>query len=1146
MTACILVVDDNATNLRLASELLEMEGYTVLRAEDAERAQALLAHGRPDLILMDIALPGTDGLALTGRIKRMERLAGVPIVAVSAFAMKGDREKALAAGCDGYITKPIDTRTFPAEIATYLRQRVASMRLLIVDDREVNLRLLRAQLEAEGQTVLEAANGVEALEVLRREQVDGVISDILMPLMDGYRLCLEVRQDARFASLPFVLYTSTYNSPSDRELAKSAGADAYISKPAPVRALLDALAAAARAPRALAAAVGPAVDSPPVLRQYSETLIRKLEEKSLQLEAAQQGLVQVGQRMSGLVETAMDAIIAIDEDHRIVLFNSAASRMFGRKADEVLGETMDRLLPERFRRVHHGMVESFTQRSKDARSMGARPVWALRADGTEFPIEASISSLDTSQGRLSTVFIRDISERHAAQQAIAQSESSLRRAEQMAQLAHLVSDADGSLLSWSNTLPGLLGSQDGSVPASLADWLERVHPDDSSALRAYFERALASGEPSEIEYRLRRGDDWVNIRQALEPMANREGKPRKIFHVLQDVSRQKQSELRIERLNRVYAVLSGINNLIVRVRGRAQLLADCCRLIVETGGFLSAWIGMVAADGSLEVAASHGARAHAPIDPEEQSSAPLQRVLTQGLPFVANSVEEDAELVNGARLSARGTRALAIFPLMTGGKVAGLLSLHSAHRAVFDTEETNLLAELAGDISFALDHLVQSEHLERIANFDPLTGLPNRRMFAERLNARIAELPGDRGRLAIALLDLERFRRVNETLGRAAGDELLRTVATRLSRANPDVARVGVDLFALAFQDLDSASAIAAALVQVSARAFDEPFTLLDRQVRVGWRAGVAVYPVDGRDAESLLRNAEAAWRRARSSSERCVFYVPEMNSRASESMDLETQLRNAIERREFVLYYQPKVNFSDHRICGVEALIRWQHPDRGLVPPMQFIPVLEETGLIGVVGRWAIEQALLDHRRWLAAGHPAVRVAVNVSPLQFQRPDFATHVADSLADQPGSALELELTEGVVMENISQNILLLKSLRELGVSVAIDDFGTGYSSLAYLAKLPITSLKIDRAFVTGMVEGPEGLAMVSSIIALAHALRLKVVAEGVETEEQARLLRLLACDEAQGYFYSRPVPAESLAAMLAAKLPLPIPASPGL
>jgi diguanylate cyclase (GGDEF)-like protein/PAS domain S-box-containing protein len=1021
MSRRILIVDDNPTNLRLAASVLSLDGHAVDQAGDAEQALAYLESTQPDLILMDIALPGMDGLTLTRRLKADPALRHIPVVALTAFAMKGDEEKARDAGCIGYLTKPIDTREFGARVADFLPP-VATGTLLIVDDNPTNLRLLRAQLEAEGLQVVEACHGEEALERLAQTPVDGVISDILMPRMDGYRLCLEVRKDPRFAELPFVLYTSTYNSPADRTLARSAGADAYLAKPAPVRQLLGALKEASTRIRT---PVQPAAEiEDPVLKQYSESLIRKLEEKSTQLGAAYEGLAQTEARLSGLVESAMDAIIALDETQHVLLFNAAAERMFGCTREQAIGKSLDMFIPERFRHAHHHQVQAFGRGDESARSMGARLVWARRQDGGEFPVEASISRLGTSKGWLFTVFLRDVTERHKSETALASSESRLRR------------------------------------------------------------------------------------------------------------------------MNRVLSVLSGINTLIVRATERGELLQQSCRIAMESGQFPKAWIGLLNEGGyELAIVASAGIEAGFLAELQERVAGPellgsdWANELRAARPVVFNRMLPDHPLLTAAM--AAGTQSLALLPLAMADQVVGVLVLHATEIGFFDDEEMALLKELAGDIAYALDHLGKAERLRYLTSYDALTGLPNRALFTDYVTRALRSRASSSEGLAVMLVDIERFRRVNETLGRDAGDDLLRQVGNRLRRHNESAARLGSDVYAVKLQGVQSAEDIVHDFNRLREACFGAPCTVAGENLRIGCRAGVAVFPTDGDDAEALLRNAEAALRRARTASEPLVFYAPELNARAAEAMNLESRLRRAIDQQEFVLHYQPKVGMVDRLVTGVEALIRWQDPEQGLVPPGRFIPVLEECGLIGEVGRWALQRALHDQSQWWEQGVAAPRVAVNVSPLQLRRQDFADDIVALVANQPLHELELEITESVIMDNVERNIAALATVRAAGVTVAVDDFGTGYCSLSYIAKLPVTSLKIDRAFIVGMTSGPQGLAIVSSIIALAHALRLKVVAEGVETEEQARLLHLLGCDEAQGYLFCRPVPADAIAALLRRGLPLP-------
>lgn len=1021
------------------------------------------------------------------------------------------------------------------------------MKLLIVDDHQLNLKLLRAKLESDGHEVIDAADGVEALEVLQHEAVDGVVSDILMPRMDGYRLCMEIRSSPTLALLPFILYTSTYNSPGDRKLAESLGADAYLAKPAPTEKIVAALQGAVAARSARGGPLPATLSEPaPLMKQYNEVLIRKLEEKGLELERTHEGLVESQARLSGLIASAMDAIIATDANHRIVLFNDAAGRMFGCPREHAIGRPLNDFIPPRLREGHDRHLARFAREEVGARRMGPRDVAALRADGSEFPIEANISRLETSNGPLFTAFIRDVTERRRAEDALQASEAGLRRAQDVARMAHALVDADGALKSCSETLAGLLGVD--SPPSRYEEWLEIMHPADRDGGAEASATARRTGKRVDFDYRIFREDEWRRIKHVVEPFHGSDGSMR-MFSTFQDITEQRRAEDKIRQLNHVYAVLSGIRGLIVRVADRKDLFEEACRILVDTGHFSKAWIGMVE-EGTQSVRFLAGAGATGAYFEELQGRlstgayglmGEVARVLRSGQPFLANDVASDPTVAERIRLVESGSLSLALLPLVMEGRTVGVLSIHAPVTGFFDDEEAKLLLALAGDISFALDHLDKAHRLSYLANHDVLTGLPNRALATELLSRQLAEAGGE-GSTCVALLDLVRLRRINETLGRQSGDDLLLQVAGRLRALATSVARVGPDVFLIQMNDCGSAVELAREFEHITTSCFDRPFIVNGEEVRMDCRLGVAVFPGDGDDVESLLRNAEAALRQSKASMKSLVFYAPAMNASASEALAMESRLRRAIEREEFVLYYQPRIRFTDRTICGVEALIRWQDPEHGLVPPMRFVPLLEETGLIGSVGLWALRRALNDLRGWTDAGASPIRVAVNVSPLQLNHGNFVQQLKELLQHgNLGECLELEITESVIMDDVDNKISMLKEIRDLGVNIAVDDFGTGYSSLAYIARLPITSLKIDRSFITDMTIGPEGYILVSSVLALAHALKLKVVAEGVETEEQAQLLKLLACDEAQGYLFSRPVPAEQLHRMLLSGSPLPWP-----
>jgi PAS domain S-box-containing protein/diguanylate cyclase (GGDEF)-like protein len=604
-----------------------------------------------------------------------------------------------------------------------------------------------------------------------------------------------------------------------------------------------------------------------------------------------------------------------------------------------------------------------------------------------------------------------------------------------------------------------------------------------------------------------------------------------------------RAEAKVVRLNRVYAVLSGINALIVRVQTKEELYAESCRVAVEAGGFQMAWVGVVDRE-AMEVkpVAWRGAGVDyiqmMPVRIGEEGFAGRGlsgQAVAERRAIAVDDMTQDPRISLRKEARERGFHSLAILPLLIDGDAVGVLALYASEVGFFDEDEMKLLHELAGDISFALDHIEKANKLAYLAYYDTLTGLANRTLFHERLNQYVHAAKRRQGKLALVLADVERFKTINDSLGRQAGDELLKQLAGRLGHAaDPaDIARIGGDHFAIVLPEIKGRSEIGRTVAGIWRDCFAQPFRVNDTELRVSAKAGIALFPNDGADSDTLFAHAESALQKARETGERLQFHSREMTERVAEQLVLENKLRQALENDEFVLHYQPTVELESRRIVGVEALIRWQSPELGLVPPGRFIPLMEETGLILEVGAWALKRASLDHRRWVDQGLKAPRIAVNVSAIQLRQREFVGRVEQAIIEgvRP-TGIDLEITESLIMEDVQGSIEKLKAVRGLGVSIAIDDFGTGYSSLGYLAKLPVQTLKIDRSFIVTMLNDPDTMTLVSTIISLAHSLKLKVVAEGVDAEDQAKTLRLLRCDEMQGYLFSRPIPFDEMTALL--------------
>ena len=423
------------------------------------------------------------------------------------------------------------------------------------------------------------------------------------------------------------------------------------------------------------------------------------------------------------------------------------------------------------------------------------------------------------------------------------------------------------------------------------------------------------------------------------------------------------------------------------------------------------------------------------------------------------------------------------------------------------------------------------------AQHDFLTGLPNRMLLNDRISQAIALAPRHTNQVAVLFLDLDGFKHINDSLGHPIGDLLLQSVARRLVlcvRASDTVSRQGGDEFVVLLSEAEQwedAAIVATRMLHAVA----ETHTIDLRDLHVTTSIGVSVYPDDGRDAETLIKNADTAMYQAKENGKQSFqFFKPAMNVRAVERQSIEESLRRALERDEFVIHYQPKIDLRTGAISGAEALIRWTHPERGLVSPAQFIPIAEDSGLILPIGRWVLRGACAQARAWADAGLPAMTIAVNVSSMEVRAKDFTDGVFEILEETglDPAALELELTESVLMRHADSAASILQVLRERGVHVAVDDFGTGYSSLSYLRRFQIDALKIDQSFVSQISADGDDTSIVTAVISMARSLKLRVIAEGVETLEQLAFLQDLDCDEAQGYYFSRPVPAAQFAKLL--------------
>ena len=614
-----------------------------------------------------------------------------------------------------------------------------------------------------------------------------------------------------------------------------------------------------------------------------------------------------------------------------------------------------------------------------------------------------------------------------------------------------------------------------------------------------------------------------------------------------DITERRAQEAQVARLGRVLKVLSGVNGAIARITERSTLLTEACRLATQVGGYTTAVVVMLApGTGSAHAVASAGVDERVlggmeftVAKPGEPDTSFCGRVLRTGQAFACNDLFELDPIMREPAYWIYGkSRAVAGLPLVVDGTTVGALLLASHASGVLAAEEMAMLRELAGNLSFGLQYLQKDDAVKFLSYFDPHTGLARRPLFLQRIERMAAEECHPHASLVVAVIDIDKLGVLNDSFGRHIGDVLLQRVADRIRTAMPNrdhAAHFGGGTFALAQCVTSDAESDVHALVDQWVKCvFATTFQIEERNILVKPKCGFAWMPSPDIASAELLQHAETALRVAKSGTESLQPYRSDLGASQALRLSLDLRLRAALEIGEFELHYQPKVQVRTREIQGVEALIRWRDPEEGLISPTLFLPALEASGLIIDVGEWLIRQAAEDCRAWRSAGLPALRIAVNVSPQQLQRRDFVERFMRHAPDAGGiSLLDIEVTEGMLLEDASVAIDQLRALRRHGVEVAIDDFGTGYSSLSRLADLPIDVLKIDRSFVNKLESDPtSGRKLVGTVISLAHAFGMKAVAEGVETESQLALLWQMGCDQAQGFLYSRPLPTAELLDLL--------------
>ncbi|HJX17508.1 MAG TPA: EAL domain-containing protein [Acidiferrobacterales bacterium] len=798
-------------------------------------------------------------------------------------------------------------------------------------------------------------------------------------------------------------------------------------------------------------------------------------------------------KLASAVEQTADSVVITDPDGVIEYVNPAFEQATGYQRAEVLGGKSSMLKSGQHDQGFYQRLWATIKRGEPFREVFIN----RRKNGTFYYEEKTITPLTDENGRI-TQFVstgKDISARMYAEQEARQMQYFLNAVVENLPNILFVKDAkDLRFVRFNKAAEELLGHPRAEMLGkSDYDFFPKAEADFITAMDR---EVLNTGELMDIPFESvqtrHQGERWMHTRKI--PIFDESGQPQYLLGISEDITERRQTEDRAARLGRILERSS--NEIYVFDAATLKFTQVNQGALKNLGYTLDELRGLTAVD--LKPAFT-------PAQFRELIE-PLRRGDVETLSFETDHRRKDGSL----------------YPV-------------EVHLQFSSVETPPVFVAVISDIT---ERQQAQERLNYLAFYDTLTGLPNRLLLLDRIRQTTLESRRHERLVAILYLDLDRFKLVNDTLGHDAGDQLLKDVAGRLTgcvRPGDTVARLGGDEFTVVLANVahvDDVGRVAQKVID----AFAQPFQLAGQELFMSPSIGITLYPFDDTDPGALLKNADAAMYHAKDSGRNTFrFFTADLNTRAARRLDLETALRYALEREEFVLHYQPQVDLTSGRIIGLEALVRWQRPGTGLVSPLDFIPLAEETGLIVPIGEWVLRTACAQNKAWQEAGLPALNMSVNVAARQFQQQDLAEIVARVLQDTGLDArwLTLEITESTVMRDAGAAITALQEIGSLGVGLSVDDFGTGYSSLSYLKRFPLNCLKIDKSFIDDITTDPDDAAITTAIISMAGSLEIMVVAEGVETLAQLNFLRARGCDAMQGYYFSKPLPAAAFATLLA-------------
>lgn len=999
-------------------------------------------------------------------------------------------------------------------------QRARSVILVADDDPTIRL-LVTESLEGTGFQVEEAEDGDQALAMLRVMKADLIILDVSMPGKTGFEVCRELRQISGYESTP-VLMATGHDDVQSITSAFDVGASDFLTKPINWE-----------------------------LLPYRINFLLRASGDEKERKRAQEEIVRLNQQTQSLLNSAGEGICGIDSSGRVSFMNTAASEILGYDGGELIGEpihtilcqTIDQSVPQDLSAfpIYLPLFDQCVHRSLEER------FW--RKDGGHFLAEYVCTPTQlNNQVTGAVVVFRDVTSRKAMEKRerahytitriLAESPNVDDALPRIVESICLILNWDLGIIWEADQDDTLLRFHDSCAPSStqFVSFIDHCQHTSLPLGMGLAGQVWATGKPEWIEeIQSSRGFlDWASNKFGLLtsafgfPILVR-GKTVAVMEFF-SLTPQKVDE---DLLSLFQATGSQIGQLLERKQAEKDLRESQNQLAqAQHMAQLGYW------QWDLRTSTFH-------------ISHETCRLLGRTLDTFKGTHEDFIDTIHPNDRDERSQTLQHALDKRTSYSLEyRLVAEEGQERIISEVGELVLddfgkPIQITGVIQDITERKFKEYQIHTLAHYDALTNLPNRLMFQTLLEQSLANSQRQNQPLAVLLLNIDRFTRINETLGYRTGDHLLQEIGKRLLRSvrrsdavarnneadtSTTISRFGGDEFTVlltSFKSMENAAKVARRVLAKLA----QPFHIGAQEIFITASIGISLYPNDGDNEETLLQNAQAALQHAKENGRNSSHYFsPGMNASSAAKLTMESNLHKAIERSELMLYYQPQVDIQHRRMVGVEALIRWNHPELGIISPSSFIPLAEESGLIKIIGEWALRTACRQHQRWLEQSLPPIRIGVNLSSMQFKDQDWVNTIENVLKEGTIAPeyLELELTEGIVMRDVEETMQTLHYMKKLGIGLAIDDFGTGYSSLSYLKRLPLDTIKIDRAFIKDLTTNEQDASITKAIIALGHSLDLRVIAEGVETDGQFQHLEIQGCDEIQGYLYSPAVPANAI------------------